>query len=279
MAAAIQLATTTLSSQLRRQVWQGNEVAEVESRVISSGYTALDRLLPGQGWSVGTLTEVLIEHCGVGEVRLLARTLCHLTKQAGRHVMLVAPPYKPCAATLRAWGVDVERVLWVRSSEDQALWAATQALKQEGIGAVLVWLSNARADKVRRLQVAAQESTTLAFLIRPVGVATQSSPAPLRMICEPLLPANAQTINRRQWLQEIALSIDIFKRRGPPLAEPLRLVLPVQGILLPENGAGSPQEAEVKHVVDRNHIATLVARSGEASRPASGWFAREVEAV
>ncbi|WP_425468967.1 hypothetical protein [Paraburkholderia panacisoli] len=37
------------------------------------------------------------------------------------------------------------------------------------------------------------------------------------MICEPLLPANAQTINRRQWLQEIGLSIDIFKRRGAPL--------------------------------------------------------------
>jgi hypothetical protein len=36
-AAAIHLATTTLSSQLRRQVWQGNELAEADSRVISSG--------------------------------------------------------------------------------------------------------------------------------------------------------------------------------------------------------------------------------------------------
>lgn len=279
MAAAIQLLAATLSPQLRHQVWQGNEIAGADSRVVSSGYTALDRLLPGHGWSAGILTELLIEHCGVGEVRLLAHTLCHLTKQAGRHVMLVAPPYKPCAATLRAWGVDVERVLWVRSNEDQALWAATQALKQDSIGAVLVWLPNVRADKVRRLQVAAQESTSLAFLIRPLEVASQSSPAPLRMICEPLLPANAQTINRRQWLQEIALSIDIFKRRGPPLAEPLRLVLPLQGVLLPENGAGSRRESEVKHVVDRSHIATLVARSGEASRFAPGWFAREVEAV
>jgi protein ImuA len=279
MAAAIQLATTTLSSQLRRQVWRGNEIAEAESRVISSGYAALDQQLPGQGWSAGCLTELLIEHCGVGEVRLLAHALCHLTKQAGRHVMLVAPPYKPCAATLRAWGVDVERVLWVRAGEDQALWAATQALKQEGIGAVLVWLPNVRADKVRRLQVAAQESTALAFLIRPVEVAAQSSPAPLRIICEPLLPANAQTINRRQWLQEIALSIDIFKRRGPALAAPLRLVLPLQGVLLPEKRAGSRQDSEVKHVVDRNHIATLVARSSKASRSAPGWFAREIETV
>jgi protein ImuA len=279
MAAAIQLARTTLSAQLRRQVWQGNELAESGSRVISSGYAALDRLLPGQGWSAGSLTELLIEYCGVGEVRLLAHALRYLTKQAERYVMLVAPPYQPCATALRAWGVDVERILWVRSSGDQALWAATQALKQDGIGAVLVWLSNARADKVRRLQVAAQESASLAFLIRPVEVATQSSPAPLRMICEPLLPANAQMINRRQWLQEIGMSIDIFKRRGPPLAEPLRLVLPLQSVLLPESRVGGSQGPEVKHVVDRSHIATLVAGSGEASRATSGWFARETEAV
>jgi protein ImuA len=279
MAAAIQLATTALSSQLRRQVWQGNELAESDARVISSGYAALDRLLPGQGWSAGGLTELLIEHSGVGEVRLLAHALRHLTKQAERHVMLVAPPYQPCAAALKAWGIDVERVLWVRSNEDQALWAATQALKQDGIGAVLVWLPNARADKVRRLQVAAQESTSLAFLIRPVEAASQSSPAPLRIICEPLLPANAQTTNRRQWVQEIGLSIDIFKRRGPPLAEPLRLVLPLQSALLPETGIGRHQGAEVKHVVDRSHIATLVAGSGEAPRAASEWFAREAESV
>lgn len=279
MAAAIRLATTALSSQLSRQIWQGNELAAADSRVISSGYAELDQLLPGQGWSAGGLTELLIEQGGVGEVRLLSHALNQLTRQTRRHVLFVAPPYQPCAAALRAWGIDVERVLWVRASEDQALWAATQALKQDGIGAVLVWLPNARADKVRRLQVAAQESSSLAFLIRPVEVAAQSSPAPLRMICAPLLPANAQTINRRQWLQEIGVSIDIFKRRGPPLAEPLRLILPLQSALLPQNRVDVHQGREIKHVVDRSHIAALVAGSGEASRAAPGWFAHETESA
>ncbi|WP_085481991.1 translesion DNA synthesis-associated protein ImuA [Paraburkholderia susongensis] len=279
MAAAIQLATTTLSSQLRRRVWQGNELAGSDSHVISSGYAELDRLLPGQGWSAGGLTELLVEHCGVGEVRLLAHALRHLTQHTERHVMLVAPPYQPCVVALKAWGIDIGRVVWVRSTEDQALWVATQALKQDSIGAVLVWLPGARADKIRRLQVAAQESAALAFLIRPVEAASQSSPAPLRMICEPLLPANAQTINRRQWLQEIGMSIDIFKRRGPPPAEPLRLVLPLQSVVLPENGSGSHQRREVKHVVDRNHIAAVAAGSGEAARIVSGWFARETESA
>ena len=81
MAAAIQLATTALSSKLRRQVWQGNELAEADSRVISSGYAELDKLLPGQGWSAGGLTELLIEHGGVGEVRLLAHALCYLERE------------------------------------------------------------------------------------------------------------------------------------------------------------------------------------------------------
>jgi hypothetical protein len=134
MAAAIHLATTALSSQLRRQVWQGNELAEADSRVISSGYAALDQLLPGQGWSAGGLTELLIEHEESANCACWP-ALRHLTAQAERHVMLVAPPYQPCASALRAWGIDVERVLWVRASEDQSLWAAAQALKQDGIGA------------------------------------------------------------------------------------------------------------------------------------------------
>ncbi|CAH2781093.1 MAG: Cell division inhibitor SulA, putative [uncultured Paraburkholderia sp.] len=230
-------------------MWQGKELAEVDTRVVPSGYTALDQVLPGKGWPASSLTELLVEHWGAGELRLLARALCHLTKQAGRHVMLVAPPYQPCAAALKAWGVDVERVLWVRSDEDKALWAATQ------------------------------ESTPLAFLMRPVAAAAQSSPAPLRMICEPLLPANAETINRRQWLQDIDLSIDIFKRRGPPLAEPLRLVLPLQDTLLPANGAESGQGLETQHVVDRRRIASLVAGGGKAADLASGWFVREAESV
>src|SRR6201995_1509156 len=108
--------------------------------------------------------------------------------------MLVAPPYQPCVAALQAWGIDTGRVLWVRSTEDHALWGATQALKQDGIGALRVWLPSPRADKVRRLQVGTQESAPLAFLIRPAAAAPQSSPAPLRMICEPLLPANSETI-------------------------------------------------------------------------------------
>ncbi|NML35287.1 translesion DNA synthesis-associated protein ImuA [Paraburkholderia antibiotica] len=279
MAAVLQLATTTLSSQLQRQLWQGDELAGSDSHVISSGYAALDRLLPGQGWSAGGLTELLIEHPGVGEVRLLAHALRHLTQQVGRYVMLVAPPYQPCVAALQAWGIDVGRVLWVRSTEDQALWAATQALKQHAVGAVLAWLPSARADKIRRLQVAAQESTALAFLIRPMETASQSSPAPLRMICEPHLPANAEKINRREWLTEVGVSIDIFKRRGPPLAQPLRLVLPLRSVMLPEKEGTSRQCAEVKHVVDRSHLTAVAAGSGETVRTVSGWFVRETESV
>lgn len=277
MAAAIPLVTTVMSAQLRRQVWQGDELADADLRVVPSGHAALDRALHGCGWSAGGLTELLVEHGGVGEMRLLAHALGQLTAQAGRHIMLVAPPYQPCAIALRHWGIDVERVFWVRASEDHALWAATQALKQDGMGAVLIWLSNARADKIRRLQVAAQESASLAFLIRPIEAATQSSPAPLRMICEPLLPPNAQTINRRQWLQDIGMSIDIFKRRGAPLAEPVRLVVPLQSIVLPKRPAGNDQGQKINHVVDRNHIATPVAGGGEASRVA-GWFVHRSEA-
>jgi protein ImuA len=104
MAAAIQLAATALSSRLRRQVWQGDQLAEPDARAISSGYVVLDRLLPGQGWPTGALTELLVEYGGVGEMRLLAHVLQGLTVQAGRSVMLVSPPYRPYVSALKRWG-------------------------------------------------------------------------------------------------------------------------------------------------------------------------------
>lgn len=266
MAAVIQLAAQALAPNLQRQMWQGNQVASPLAQTISSGHPALDRALPGQGWPTGSLTELLVEHDGVGEMRLLVYALRQLTMEAERHVVMIAPPYHPHTAALKAWGIAVERVFWVRAVEAQAFWAAEQALKQGGIGAVLMWASNARPEALRRLQVAAQDSRSLAFLIRPANVAVHSSAAPLRMICSPILPDGAQAMKRRHWLHKVGLAIDIIKRRGPPLAEPLRIELPVQETLLPVRTARPGRhERKVNHVVDRCDIASLIAGGREAA--------------
>jgi protein ImuA len=268
MAAAIH--ATTLPPRLQSRIWQGDQLAHAGARTVSSGYPALDALLPGAGWPAGSLTELLVEHGGIGEMRLLAPALKALTAQSGRHALLVAPPWQPYACALHAWGIALERVVWVRAREDETPWVAEQALKQDGIGAVLVWLPKARADAVRRLQVVAQDSRALAFLVRPPAARSQSSPAPLRMSCTPVPPPADGTLSRRRWMERTALSVDIFKRRGPPLAQPLNVMLPLQEAMLPEPAAPSLADTQsgINHVVDRAHLAAVAAGGREAAHVA-----------
>ncbi|QGZ61850.1 translesion DNA synthesis-associated protein ImuA [Paraburkholderia acidisoli] len=274
MAAALPLNLPTtaqlaahLPPRLQSRVWQGDQLAHASERSVPSGHAMLDAQLPGAGWPAGSLTELLVEQGGVGEMRLVAPALRTLTAQTGRHVVLVAPPWQPYARALKAWGVALERVIWVRASEKDAGWVAEQALKQEGIGAVLLWQPKARADAVRRLQVAAQDSQALAFLVRPPAARNQSSPAPLRMVCTPVAPSGDDALNRRQWMQLAALSVDIFKRRGPPPAQPLVITLPLQDAMLPQPDAASvvmPWPG-VNHAVDRRHLAVVAAGGREAA--------------
>ncbi|MFC5428643.1 translesion DNA synthesis-associated protein ImuA [Paraburkholderia denitrificans] len=270
MAAALQLAAAHLPPRLQSRIWQGDQLAHASERTVPSGHAALDAFLPGAGWPAGSLTELLVEQGGIGEMRLVAPALRSLTATAGRHVLLVAPPWQPYACALKAWGLALDRVVWVRAGENDAPWVAEQALRQGGIGAVLLWQARVRADAVRRLQVAAQDSHALAFLIRPVAARSQSSPAPLRMACMPVPPPADAGINRRQWMQLSAVSVDIFKRRGPPPAQPLIVMLPLQDAVLPLAGqASAVPRPGINHVVDRRHLAALAAGGREAAAAAA----------
>ncbi len=94
-------------------------------------------------------------------------------------------------------------------------------------------------------------------------------------ICKPILPANAQTMNRREWMQTVMLEIDIIKRRGPLLGKPLQLCLPIQMSALPESirrahheerrQARNAKVREVRDVVDSGDIAAFIARSSHAA--------------
>jgi len=241
----------SLPPHLARQVWRGGQLGRAACKGVPSGQAALDVELPGGGWPTGGLTELLLAQPGMGEMRLLAPALRALTADGpqARYVALIAPPYLPNAPTLAAWGIALERVIWVKADADarQALWAAEQTLKHDGVGAVLVWLPKVRADALRRLQVLAQDGQALAFLMRPASAAAQSSPAPLRILCRAL--PEAESVVRADSHGGFAdaganpaahaaahagdqhtsyLQLEILKRRGPALAAPLCLRLPLE---------------------------------------------------
>ncbi|GLQ95613.1 translesion DNA synthesis-associated protein ImuA [Dyella mobilis] len=162
-----------------RQVWRGH-AAPLADGEQPTGCAALDAALPTRGWPNAALTEILLPADGVGELRLLLPTLARLTK-GHRPVVLIAPPYAPCAMGWRQRGVDLQQLEIVDTEEKHVLWAAEQCLRSGSCAAVLTWPQQADDRSLRRLQVAADTGRALAFVIRDRKHLTNASPASLRL--------------------------------------------------------------------------------------------------
>jgi protein ImuA len=218
---------------LHPALWRAHQLGRPREAVVASGHPALDAQLPGGGWPVRVLTEWLLPHAGVGELRLLAPVLAALQRQQ-RGVMWFDPPARPSAEALAALGLDLRQLLIVQSRQAvlsarqgrapgtaarrqlpaaDILWALEQALKSGHLGAAVAWLpSRLPADALRRLQLAAQAHDGPVFLLRDAQERVRPSAAPLRLLLGSAGPD--------------LLRVTLLKRRGPPLAEPLTLALP-----------------------------------------------------
>src|SRR5215467_7455101 len=192
----------------RRDLWRGDSLNRAGAPVVSSGFPALDAELPGGGWPAGALTEILPAHEGIGELRLLGPALASLSRRGSR-IAWIAPPHLPYAPALAAAGIATAKLVIVRTaSPKETLWAAEQALASNACGAVLAWPGEAKYPELRRLQIAAEGGRAPAFLFRPPETAGESSPAALRIA---LGTAGG------------GLAVEVFKRRGTPLARPVLL--------------------------------------------------------
>ncbi len=194
-------------------VWRGGELAKAAHPVVPTGHAALDRELPGGGWPLATLGEVLHDAVGICEVSFLAGALARAAG-SDRLIAWINAPHLPYAPALAAAGVPLERCLVVRpATREDALWAAEQALRSGACGAALFWLPQLRGTSdeyawLRRLQMAAEAGGAMAVFFRPTGAERLSTPAHLRVVL---------------WREEGELRIRIPKRRGPPLASPITL--------------------------------------------------------
>ncbi|MBE0622708.1 MAG: translesion DNA synthesis-associated protein ImuA [Burkholderiales bacterium] len=221
-------------------IWRGGELARSACPGIASGYAALDAELPGGGWPCGALTEILPQHEGIGELRLLGPALARLASQ-GKFIAWIAPPHLPYAPALAAAGIALARIVIVKTARDSdTLWASEQALGSAACGGVLVWPRQINYTQLRRLQLAAEGGRSLAVLFRPSQAAHEPTPAALRIA----LATSAG-----------GLALSILKRRGAPLSRP---------ILLPASLAPAsshfPRSFDA-HVVDSTTSAAVAAGS------------------
>jgi len=190
----------------RAQVWRGAASAPVRTQ--STGYPGLDALLPGGGWPVGALSEVLTPRLGCGELSLVQPWLARLT-QAGGRVALLRPPLLPYAPALAQAGVVLSRVLVVTpESANAAQWACEQMMRSGGFSAVLAWPGTLSHQDVRKLQLAAETGDACGVLYRDRQAISESSPAALRLELAGNVPELVVTIHKcrggragRQWQQ------------------------------------------------------------------------------
>lgn len=199
----------------QRQLWRGRDAGDSVT-ALPTGWQRLDRELYGAGWPQGCLTELLCSE-PVLAWQLLQPALVRLSRQQ-RLLLWIGheqPPYAP------AWykaGLQLTRCLLVRANEDQASWAAEQALRLAQGGAVILQSTVLTPDRLRRLQLAAQAGNSHAFLLRPLSAQRQTTPASLRLQLEPAVAA---------------LQLQILKRRGGTASEPFSVPMPVAAAVLP----------------------------------------------
>jgi cell division inhibitor SulA/protein ImuA len=233
-----------LSALLQRpDLWRGGEAASVALPSITTGFPALDALLPGGGWPRGALTEILCEGEGIGELSLLAPALARLSRQ-DLWLAFVAPPYLPYAPALAATGIDLARVVMIRPDKgSDILWAMEQALRSGSCSAVLAWPSFLNERSARRLQLAAEAGGGWGVYFSPASSATAPSPAALRLalssarrgapakgpspedtagVTLPRVVASPRSVPDQ-------LRVAILKRRGGAVPAPLLLDVPRPG--------------------------------------------------
>src|SRR5262245_13462725 len=97
-------------------VWRGRELAQAQELTVPTGHAALDAHLPGRGWPLGNLVEVLQSEAQQHVWQLLGPGLAAATSR-GDPAVLVHPPYQPFGPCLRAQGIAPERLLCVHAEK------------------------------------------------------------------------------------------------------------------------------------------------------------------
>ncbi len=166
-------------------LWRGVGIVDAPATV-STGFRRLDERLPGGGWPLSSLVEILVPAAGVGEIRLLIPALCALSAARPddpRWIAWLGPPHLPYAPALADAGLDPSRTLVIRPRAGRdLLWAMEQALRSGACAAVLAWAGATSDQALRRLSLAAAEGQSTGFLFRPPCHRSEASPAALRLL-------------------------------------------------------------------------------------------------
>lgn len=169
----------TVQELLRSQhLWRGRSHRESG---LATGFEALDRVLPSNGWPRAAVIELVVADWGIGELRLLLPAMRALVA-AGAQLAWVAPPYVPYVPALAAAGLDPRSlIVLLPDHDDDLLWSAEKLLQGGDQGMVLMWPTKLTPLAVRRLQLAAEGSGSLGVILHLQRSGWHANTAALRL--------------------------------------------------------------------------------------------------
>ncbi|MCO4881003.1 translesion DNA synthesis-associated protein ImuA [Paraburkholderia caribensis] len=207
--------TIACPEDIHPSLWRASQLAHGRGRVVDTGYPGLSKELPGGGWPLAALVDLLVQQPGVGELRLLCPALSAASKGT---IAFINAPHQPDGLGLSYIGVPIDQVMLIKATKTaDALWSVEQILRAGTCGSVVFWAQHMKDSSLRRLHLAAQSAETLFVMVRPFATAQDGSPAILRLTLRPTSEG---------------LIVDIVKRRGPTLEEPISVALQPTPVLL-----------------------------------------------
>ena len=140
----------------------------LSSQCLNTGLGPIEKAFPGNTFPTGAVHEFisLAPEDAAATSGFISGILSSLMHQDGACVWVstkrtIFPP------ALKAFGIAPERIIFVDvAREQQALWTIEEALKCEGLAAVVGELSELSFTESRRLQLAVEESHVTGFLHR-----------------------------------------------------------------------------------------------------------------
>ncbi len=199
-------------------LWRGRDQYNNDAS-ISTGFSALDDALPGNGWSIGCLTELMCVQQGVGELSLLLPALQRITAD-DQWAALINPPHVPYAPALANAGIKLDHLLIINCKDDaDTLWACEQVLRAGVFAAVIGWVGRSTAQKQRRLQLAAETGRAWATVFRPGNACKEHSPAAIRIAIKATRQSTKQASQHTNTHTSTQtnpqqLQLSVFKSRG-----------------------------------------------------------------
>jgi protein ImuA len=161
-------AKQALLEKLRARLARLDHGDRADRPILPFGLAAVDRVLPGGGLACGCLHEL----CGAPDRAAAAGFATALLGRlaADGHALWIGPRDDLYAPGLIAQGLPPERLIVVRAgSRDTRLWALEEALRSQGLTAVLAEVDRLTLTQSRRLQLAAEAKGVTGFLLRPLS--------------------------------------------------------------------------------------------------------------